>query len=832
MHTFFHLTRKTKPYFYFIVSALVLTAVLLGPVQGVKAANFCVDPSGAGGCYTTIQAAIDAASAGDTINVAAGTYVEDLAIDKALILLGPNSSVNPNTGARVSEAIIHPATSNPDPAVCTVMAYISVNDVTIKGFTFDGDNPNLTSGVPIGSADVDACEILAGYEGMGNITVENNILRHSTYSAIDFYNYIVADATSNNYIRYNLIENIGETTYNWGIGVLIYNNFYADVTNNVLQNVRVGIQTGNFYQANTGATGSISNNTINSWRLGIFHNLWYQNASVIPVSNNTINAISSADSTKFNGILLSSWQGSADTTLQNNTINIGTISQAESAGYNIWNTPTTAALTISGGSVTGGEYGVFVNNFEGYSSNARDTSILIDGIQVKNAAAAGVYVKDSSSNTNGATVDATLQNMEIINSNTGVLVSGSDASANIDINTIAGNTIGVSVELASTAALSCNSIYNNSTFGVSNTTLSLINAENNWWGDASGPYHATTNPTGTGDTVSDNVDFDPWNATTGCAPAASTIPTAIDSIPADGAKLYTSISSLVVEFNKEVLSDASAKAANNTSNYMLFEAGGNKTFDTQSCAGGIISDDVAIAVNSVSYNNNSGAGPYTAALTTASLGDGSYKLFVCGSTSIYDLFGNVLNDGSDSTFTFQINSAASGSASSLPATGFRHGEVTELPKQPAATAYADSTMILEIPTLGVSMPVVGVPQSNSSWDVTWLGNSAGYLYGSAFPTWEGNTVLTGHVWDANNQPGPFSELNTLQYGDRVQIQAWGLTYTYEVRESNLVTTKDLDGVFQSEDYDWVTLVTCEIYNPVEGNYFFRRVVRAVLISVQ
>ncbi|HUT00629.1 MAG TPA: Ig-like domain-containing protein [Candidatus Thermoplasmatota archaeon] len=38
---------------------------------------------------------------------------------------------------------------------------------------------------------------------------------------------------------------------------------------------------------------------------------------------------------------------------------------------------------------------------------------------------------------------------------------------------------------------------------------SVLNAEVNWWGDASGPRH-TSNPTGTGDTISGNVDFSPW----------------------------------------------------------------------------------------------------------------------------------------------------------------------------------------------------------------------------------------------------------------------------------------------------------------------------------
>jgi hypothetical protein len=40
-----------------------------------------------------------------------------------------------------------------------------------------------------------------------------------------------------------------------------------------------------------------------------------------------------------------------------------------------------------------------------------------------------------------------------------------------------------------------------------------VTAENNWWGDCSGPYHSTTNPSGTGDAVSDNVDYGPWSFT-------------------------------------------------------------------------------------------------------------------------------------------------------------------------------------------------------------------------------------------------------------------------------------------------------------------------------
>jgi len=168
----------------------------------------------------------------------------------------------------------------------------------------------------------------------------------------------------------------------------------------------------------------------------------------------------------------------------------------------------------------------------------------------------------------------------------------------------------------------------------------------------------------------------------------------------------------------------------------------------------------------------------------------------------------------------------------LPATGFPHGEVTRVDFGLSAAKYTSTGLELVIPKLDIQIPIVGVPQTESGWDVTWLGESAGYLAGSTFPTWAGNTVLTGHVWDAYNRPGPFAKLKTLRYGDQVQIHAWGLTYTYEVRESKLVSNKNIDLILKSEDYDWVTLLTCEFYNPFNGEYLFRRAVRAVLVSVK
>ncbi|HEX5840188.1 MAG TPA: isopeptide-forming domain-containing fimbrial protein, partial [Anaerolineales bacterium] len=101
----------------------------------------------------------------------------------------------------------------------------------------------------------------------------------------------------------------------------------------------------------------------------------------------------------------------------------------------------------------------------------------------------------------------------------------------------------------------------------------------------------------------------------------------------------------------------------------------------------------------------------------------------------------------------------------IPVTGFKPNVVTDLSSVAPETYRATGDIMLEIPGLGVKIPVVGVPKKNGSWNVSWLGDQAGWLEGSAFPSWKGNSVLTSHVYLANGLPGPFVNLNKLTYGD-------------------------------------------------------------------
>ncbi len=167
----------------------------------------------------------------------------------------------------------------------------------------------------------------------------------------------------------------------------------------------------------------------------------------------------------------------------------------------------------------------------------------------------------------------------------------------------------------------------------------------------------------------------------------------------------------------------------------------------------------------------------------------------------------------------------------LPDTGFAPGVITARPEKPArAPMQQMDQMILSAPKIKLSAPIVGIPDQGDGWDLTWLENQAGYLAGTAFPTWPGNTVLSGHAYLSNGQPGPFALLGSLQWGDPIHIDSGGQRFIYEVREVKTVSPDD-QTAFKHEDLDWITLVTCKNFDEAANQYRARLLVRAVLINV-
>src|SRR6185369_602428 len=59
------------------------------------AATLCVNPGGTGGCFSSIQAAVNATANGDLINVAGGTYAENVLIpaSRRLTIQGAGAGV-------------------------------------------------------------------------------------------------------------------------------------------------------------------------------------------------------------------------------------------------------------------------------------------------------------------------------------------------------------------------------------------------------------------------------------------------------------------------------------------------------------------------------------------------------------------------------------------------------------------------------------------------------------------------------------------------------------------------------------------------------------------
>lgn len=143
---------------------LLVFAAVLGPgAAGAQAATRYVSTSGtdpANNCLVqalpcaTIQHAIDEAAAADTVEVAAGTYVEALTVLKEITLRGPNAGVDPNTGSRGPEAVIDGGSGT--------AVFPQVPNIAIEGFTISTDD----AGFPIYTGGTDVT----------GLTVSDNIL--------------------------------------------------------------------------------------------------------------------------------------------------------------------------------------------------------------------------------------------------------------------------------------------------------------------------------------------------------------------------------------------------------------------------------------------------------------------------------------------------------------------------------------------------------------------------------------------------------------------------------------------------------------------------------
>ena len=271
-------------------------------------------------------------------------------------------------------------------------------------------------------------------------------------------------------------------------------------------------------------------------------------------------------------------------------------------------------------------------------------------------------------------------------------------------------------------------------------------------GDDTGPVHTITI------TVLDNLP--PFVVNNGIG----SIPDTGDGYIAEMELVLVQLMNITVTFSEDLFNppgNSDPGDVTNPANYILVRSD-DSTFASTTCAGGVVPPDEEIKISSVAYDNNGGAGPYTATLSFEKgmlYLNGFHRLIVCGTTSITDLSGNKLagngvTAGTDFTRNFILfvggtpptgggGVGAANAQAAIPNTGFAPGQVTQLggPR----VNYLKTSLSIELPRLKLSLPVVGVPFRNNSWDVNWLTAQAGWLQYTAFPGLNGNSVLTSHT---------------------------------------------------------------------------------------
>ena len=166
----------------------------------------------------------------------------------------------------------------------------------------------------------------------------------------------------------------------------------------------------------------------------------------------------------------------------------------------------------------------------------------------------------------------------------------------------------------------------------------------------------------------------------------------------------------------------------------------------------------------------------------------------------------------------------------IPVTGFAPNTVTTLDSR-LRPAYNSTSLIIEIPVIKMKTSIVGVQLKNRNWDISWLQDQVGWLIGTAYPSWEGNSVLTAHSVNSNGKPGIFSNLRSLNTGEYIFVNNLGYRYTYKIISNKYVQPDDIT-VLKHEEEAHLTLITCDAFDEKTGTYLRRVVVRAVLVDVQ
>ncbi|MFO7773193.1 MAG: right-handed parallel beta-helix repeat-containing protein [Dehalococcoidia bacterium] len=495
--------------------------------------------------FKTIQHGITVVAVDGTVNVKAGTYTENVTITRSLTLR---------------------STDGADDTTITGLVTIDLDDgQTVvfggeegAGFTVDRGNPIPDSGILLsvdnGSEVTVSHNIITGedagirseaatIEGGSTVTIEHNVITNNPGHGVHLH--YISESTVN--VERNQI------TDNGGHGIYIWRIDDGPKTVTIAGNTITGNTDSGIHVTTVSAsTLVIEDNRIqDNGQRGIYIQ-YVQQSSIVEMAGNTIGGDEEDEGNEGPGIYIDE--------ILDSTVTIG--GDTEAAANTISrNCRVSNATGVHVGSIRDSdvtiEYNTMTDNngagiYIGYIGHAPRTVTIARNIITGNAGA-GIYA--------GHVIDSTLiieYNTITDNLGTGIHISSislAPCTVTITHNTVTGHLhhegqdrdgiyvghvyestlnilgnvinenrygIGLNDIYGSALDISFNNIFENDPYGVLvNSSDEPVDATHNWWGHASGPTHAT-NPDGTGDEVSDNVDFTPWlgaamtNQPTGC----------------------------------------------------------------------------------------------------------------------------------------------------------------------------------------------------------------------------------------------------------------------------------------------------------------------------
>lgn len=403
--------------------------------------------------YATITAALAAAGTGDTIEIAPGTYAENVIVNKSVLIRGAGAGVTV-----INPAFTDPAfpTAGTFPVGHSTMFLIQSHNVTIEKLTMDGDNTSLPGGQNVGGANIDA---------------RNGVVTDHTLGVIN-----------NLTIRYATVKNIWWRALYASSGGTFY---FHD---NVIQNVQ-GSTSGSMAIFNWAGAGTVERDTV----LDVLGAIVANHSRGMNIINNVVN---------------NSWDGvhsdnGGDGGGVADTIRGNILTNSPLYGYGIWVFVPYLAPVIENNTVTNVDIGLgaFAGAF-GPTVTATFTNNLIDG-QSK-AGSVGFYITNTTWGYGVTDVAATLTDNEFTNNDYGMFIesaAGKTVTMSANRNAIHTNAV-IGVDSGAVPAVYGNPGGLPGTLAVSLTT--------NWWGSNTGPLNATTNPSGTGNGIDDGIDYSPW----------------------------------------------------------------------------------------------------------------------------------------------------------------------------------------------------------------------------------------------------------------------------------------------------------------------------------